>query len=262
MKIGCIGTGAMGGAIMRAVCKKYDVSQIKVTDKNTEMGKTFASETGATFVENNTDVLDCDYIFLAVKPQFLGDVFAEIAGNISNKTVVISMVAGVKIEKLESWAPKARFIRMMPNVCAQIGEAMTAVTYKENISETEAKAAVEFVCSAGRVEVVPYKLMYCVTAVSCLGPAFVFMFIEALADAAVRCGMPRSQAYTYAAQTVYGSAGMVLESGKHPAVLKDMVCSPAGTTIEGVAALEKNNFRNAVIEAVTAACERSTVLGK
>lgn len=262
MKIGCIGTGAMGGAIMRAVCKKYDVSQIKVTDKNTEMGKTFASETSATFVENNTDVLDCDYIFLAVKPQFLGDVFAEIAGKISNKTVVISMAAGVKIEKLESWAPKARFIRMMPNVCAQIGEAMTAVTYKENISEAEAKTAIEILSSAGRVEVVPEKLMDCVTAVSGSGPAFVFMFIEALADAAVRCGMPRSQAYTYAAQTVYGSAGMVLESGKHPAVLKDMVCSPAGTTIEGVAALEKNNFRNAVIEAVTAACERSTALGK
>ena len=104
--------------------------------------------------------------------------------------------------------------------------------------------------------------MDCVTAVSGSGPAFVFMFIEALADAAVRCGMPRAQAYTYAAQTVYGSAGMVLESGKHPAVLKDMVCSPAGTTIEGVAALEKNNFRNAVIEAVTAACDRSIALGK
>ena len=262
MKIGCIGTGAMGGAIMRAVCKKYDVSQIKVTDKNVEMGKAFAAETGATFVEANTDVLDCDYIFLAVKPQFLGDVFAEIAGKISSKTVVISMAAGVKIEKLESWAPKARFIRMMPNVCAQIGEAMTAVTYKDNISEAEAKTAIDILSSAGKVEVVPEKLMDCVTAVSGSGPAFVFMFIEALADAAVRCGMPRAQAYTYAAQTVYGSAGMVLESGKHPAVLKDMVCSPAGTTIEGVAALEKNNFRNAVIEAVTAACDRSIALGK
>ena len=110
MKIGCIGTGAMGGAIMRAVCKKYDVSQIKVTDKNTEMGKAFAAETGATFVENNTDVLDCDYIFLAVKPQFLGDVFAEIAGKISNSSVIISMAAGVIIEKLANWAPKALFI--------------------------------------------------------------------------------------------------------------------------------------------------------
>ena len=262
MKIGCIGTGAMGGAIMRAVCKKYDVKQIKVTDKNAAMGKAFAKETGSEFVKSNKDVLDCDYIFLAVKPQFLGDVFDEIAGKIPASAVVISMAAGVKIEKLQAWAPNARFIRMMPNVPAQIGQGMTAITYGANIKETEAKTAIEILSTAGRVEVVPEKLMDCVTAVSGSGPAFVFMFIEAMADAAVRCGMPRSQAYTYAAQTVYGSAGMVLESGKHPAVLKDMVCSPAGTTIEGVAALEKNNFRNAVIEAVTAACERSTALGK
>lgn len=261
-KIACIGTGAMGGAIMRAVCKKYDVSEIKVTDKNTAMGKAFATETGAAFVNSNKDVLDCDYIFLAVKPQFLGDVFAEIASSINEKSVVISMAAGVKIEKLQAWAPKARFVRMMPNVCAQIGQAMTAITYRDNISAEEAQTVKEILSSAGKVEVVPENLMDCVTAVSGSGPAFVFMFIEALADAAVRCGMPRSQAYTYAAQTVYGSSGMVLESGKHPGVLKDMVCSPAGTTIEGVAALEKNGFRNAVIEAVTAACEKSISLGQ
>ena len=262
MKISCIGTGAMGGAIMRSVCKKYDVKDIKVTDKNTEMGKAFADETGATFVETNKEVLDADYIFLAVKPQFLGDVFAEIAGSISPKSVIISMAAGVKLEKLKNWAPKARFIRMMPNVCAMIGEAMTAVVADETISAEEFKTAQEILSAAGKVEVVPEKLMDCVTAVSGSGPAFVFMFIEALADAAVRCGMPRAQAYTYAAQTVYGSAGMVLETGKNPAVLKDMVCSPAGTTIEGVAALEENGFRNAVIKAVTAACDRSIALGK
>ena len=262
MKISCIGTGAMGGAIMRSVCKKYEVKDIKVTDKNTEMGKAFADETGATFVETNKEVLDADYIFLAVKPQFLGDVFAEIAGSISPKSVIISMAAGVKLEKLKNWAPKARFIRMMPNVCAMIGEAMTAVVADETISAEEFKTAQEILSAAGKVEVVPEKLMDCVTAVSGSGPAFVFMFIEALADAAVRCGMPRAQAYTYAAQTVYGSAGMVLETGKNPAVLKDMVCSPAGTTIEGVAALEENGFRNAVIKAVTAACDRSIALGK
>lgn len=262
MKISCIGTGAMGGAIMRSVCKKYDVKDIKVTDKNTEMGKAFADETGATFVETNKEVLDADYIFLAVKPQFLGDVFAEIAGSISPKSVIISMAAGVKLEKLKNWAPKARFVRMMPNVCAMIGEAMTAVVADETISAEEFKTAQEILSAAGKVEVVPEKLMDCVTAVSGSGPAFVFMFIEALADAAVRCGMPRAQAYTYAAQTVYGSAGMVLETGKNPAVLKDMVCSPAGTTIEGVAALEENGFRNAVIKAVTAACDRSIALGK
>lgn len=262
MKISCIGTGAMGGAIMRAICKKYDVKNIKVTDKNVELGKAFANETGATFVSTNKEVLDADYIILAVKPQFLSDVFAEIAGNIPTNAVVISMAAGVKLEKLENWAPKARFVRMMPNVCAQIGQAMIAITYNENIKAEEAATVKEILSSAGKVEQVPEKLMDCVTAVSGSGPAFVFMFIEALADAAVRCGMPRSQAYTYAAQTVYGSAGMVLENGQHPAVLKDMVCSPAGTTIEGVAALEKNNFRNAVIEAVTAACDRSIALGK
>lgn len=262
MKISCIGTGAMGGAIMRAICKKYDVKNIKVTDKNVELGKAFANETGATFVSTNKEVLDSDYIFLAVKPQFLSDVFAEIAGSIPTNAVVISMAAGVKLEKLENWAPKARFVRMMPNVCAQIGQAMIAITYNENIKAEEAATVKEILSSAGKVEQVPEKLMDCVTAVSGSGPAFVFMFIEALADAAVRCGMPRSQAYTYAAQTVYGSAGMVLENGQHPAILKDMVCSPAGTTIEGVAALEKNNFRNAVIEAVTAACDRSIALGK
>ena len=252
----------MGGAIMRAICKKYDVKNIKITDKNVELGKAFANETGATFVSTNKEVLDADYIFLAVKPQFLSDVFAEIAGSIPTNAVVISMAAGVKLEKLENWAPKARFVRMMPNVCAQIGQAMIAITYNENIKAEETATVKEILSSAGKVEQVPEKLMDCVTAVSGSGPAFVFMFIEALADAAVRCGMPRSQAYTYAAQTVYGSAGMVLENGQHPAVLKDMVCSPAGTTIEGVAALEKNNFRNAVIEAVTVACDRSIALGK
>ena len=261
--IACIGTGAMGGAIMRAICKKYDVKKIKVTDKNTAMGQKFAAENGCTFVETNDQaVKDSKYIFLAVKPQFLGEVFAEIADLISPDSVVISMAAGVKLEKLEAWAPKARFVRMMPNVCAQIGEAMTAVTYKSNITDEEAAAVKEILGAAGRVEQVLEKLMDCVTAVSGSGPAFVFMFIEALADAAVRCGMPRAQAYTYAAQTVYGSAGMVLQTGAHPAALKDMVCSPAGTTIEGVARLEKEGFRNAVIEAVTAACEKSMALGK
>lgn len=260
--IGCIGTGAMGGAIMRAICKKYDVKKIKVTDKNSEAGKAFASETGATFVSSNKDVLDSKYIFLAVKPQFLGDVFEEIKDSINPDSILISMAAGVKIEKLKSFAPKATFVRMMPNVCAQIGQAMTAISWYDDVDDKDGQNVIDILSSAGRVEKVPEKLMDCVTAVSGSGPAFVFMFIEAMADAAVRCGMPRAQAYTYAAQTVYGSAGMVLESGKHPAVLKDMVCSPAGTTIEGVAALEENDFRSSIIQAVTAAYNKSVNLGK
>lgn len=262
MKISCIGTGAMGGAIMRSVCAVFGAQSVTVTDKNAAAGKKFAEETGARFVGSNKDALDADYIFLAVKPQFLEDVFNEIRDFVSGKSVLISMAAGVKLERLERLAENARFVRMMPNVCAQVGEAMTAITYKDNISQNELDDIKKILGAAGKVEVVPEKLMDCVTAVSGSGPAFVFMFIEAMADAAVRCGMPRGQAYTYAAQTVYGAAGMALKSDLPPAALKDLVCSPAGTTIEGVAALEKNGFRNAVIEAVTAACEKSAALGK
>lgn len=261
--ISIIGTGAMGGAIMRSICKKYNPSLITVTDKNSEMGKKFAEENKCNFVETNAEVLNAKYIFLAVKPQFLKDVFAEINGLIPQDSVVISMAAGVKIVKLQEMAGfSTRFVRMMPNVCAQIGQAMTAVSIPECITPEEAADVKEILSFAGKVEEVPEKLMDCVTAVSGSGPAFAFMFIEAMADAAVRCGMPRKQAYVYAAQTLYGSAGMVLETGKHPAELKDMVCSPAGTTIEGVASLEKNGFRNSIIDAVTAACAKSISLGK
>ena len=262
MKISCIGTGAMGGAIIRSISKKFDPKTITVTDKNTGMGQMFAVDTGCNFVFSNIEVLDGDFIFLAVKPQFLGEVFDEIKDKIPENAVVISMAAGVKLEKLQAYAPKVRFVRMMPNVCAQIGKAMIAVTYGSNITEKEAETVKMLLSCAGKVEFVPETLMDCVTGVSGSGPAFVFMFIEAMADAAVRCGMPRSQAYTYAAQTVYGSAGMVLETKKHPGELKDLVCSPSGTTIEGVTALEKNGFRNAIIEAVTAAFEKSRDLGK
>lgn len=247
---------------MRAVCTKFDAGTVTVTDKNAEAGKQFAAGTGAVFAETNTDAIkDADFIFIAVKPQFLQDVFDEINSAITPEQVVISMAAGVKLEKLEQLAPSARFIRMMPNVCAQIGEAMTAVTKSARVTQDEFENAKLILSAAGKVEEVAEKLMDCVTAVSGSGPAFVFLFIEALADAAVKCGMPRAQAYTYAAQTVKGSASLVLETKTHPAVLKDSVCSPAGTTIDGVAALEENGFRNAVIQAVQAAYEKSTALG-
>lgn len=261
-KIACIGTGAMGGAIIRAVCNKFDPNNITVSNRTLEKGKSFANETGCRFADNNKDCIkDAKYIFIAVKPAFLSDLFAEIKNDIPSDAVIISMAAGVKIEKLESFA-KARYVRIMPNVPAQIAKGMTALSCKDNINSEELSDITEILETAGKVEQVPEKLMDCVTAVSGSGPAFVFMFIEAMADAAVRCGMPRKQAYTYAAQTVMGSAALVLETGKHPGELKDSVTSPAGTTIEGVAALESNGMRNAVIEAVTASYNKSVSLGK
>lgn len=261
-KIACIGTGAMGGAIMRAVCNKFDPNNITVSNRTLEKGKSFANETGCRFADNNKDCIkDAKYIFIAVKPAFLSDLFAEIKNDIPSDAVVISMAAGVKIEKLESFS-KARYVRIMPNVPAQIAKGMTALSCKDNITSEELSDITEILETAGKVEQVPEKLMDCVTGVSGSGPAFVFMFIEAMADAAVRCGMPRKQAYTYAAQTVMGSAALVLETGKHPGELKDSVTSPAGTTIEGVAALESNGMRNAVIEAVTVSYNKSVSLGK
>ena len=261
-KIACIGTGAMGGAIMRAVCNKFDPNNITVSNRTLEKGKSFANDTGCRFADNNKDCIkDAKYIFIAVKPAFLSDLFTEIKNDIPSDAVVISMAAGVKIEKLESFA-KARYVRIMPNVPAQIEKGMTALSCKDNITSEELSDITEILETAGKVEQVPEKLMDCVTGVSGSGPAFVFMFIEAMADAAVRCGMPRKQAYTYAAQTVMGSAALVLETGKHPGELKDSVTSPAGTTIEGVAALESNGMRNAVIEAVTASYNKSVSLGK
>lgn len=261
-KIACIGTGAMGGAIIRAVCNKFDPNNITVSNRTLEKGKSFANETGCRFADNNKDCIkDAKYIFIAVKPAFLSDLFTEIKNDIPSDAVIISMAAGVKIEKLESFA-KARYVRIMPNVPAQIAKGMTALSCNDNINSEELSDITEILETAGKVEQVPEKLMDCVTGVSGSGPAFVFMFIEAMADAAVRCGMPRKQAYTYAAQTVMGSAALVLETGKHPGELKDSVTSPAGTTIEGVAALESNGMRNAVIEAVTASYNKSVSLGK
>ena len=261
-KIACIGTGAMGGAIIRAVCNKFDPNNITVSNRTLEKGKSFANDTGCRVADNNKDCIkDAKYIFIAVKPAFLSDLFAEIKKDIPSDAVIISMAAGVKIEKLESFA-KARYVRIMPNVPAHIAKGMTALSCNDNINSEEISDITEILETAGKVEQVPEKLMDCVTGVSGSGPAFVFMFIEAMADAAVRCGMPRKQAYTYAAQTVMGSAALVLETGKHPGELKDSVTSPAGTTIEGVAALESNGMRNAVIEAVTASYNKSVSLGK
>src|SRR5574344_2545536 len=262
-KVVCIGIGSMGGAIIKSICKKFPSKNIYITRLNQEVGQKLANEMNCNFVSSNKEIVqDANYIFLAVKPNMISSVLSEIKDFVPSNAVLISMAAGMKIAKLNEFAPNLRFIRIMPNVPSQISEGMIAVSYNENITTEEASEVTELLQSTGIVEKVDEKLMDCVTAVSGSSPAFVFIFIEALADAAVRCGMPRAQAYTYAAQTVYGSAAMALTDGRTPAQLKDAVCSPAGTTIEGVAALEKDGLRNAVIDAVTAACAKSAALGK
>ena len=256
--ISCIGTGAMGSSLVRAFCKRFDPALITVTDKETQKARALADETGCVFTETNEEAAKAKYVFIAVKPQFLSELMNEISGCVPHSSVIISMAAGVKIERLKSLASAdSRFIRIMPNVCAQAEQAMTAICAENSVSEEELAEVKEILSAAGKVDQISEDLMDCVTAIGGSAPAFVFMFIEALADAAVRCGLPRAKACEYAAQITKGSAELLLKTKSHPAALKDSVCSPAGTTMEGVAALEKCGFRSAVIEAVSAAYRKA-----
>ena len=268
--IACIGCGVMGGALLRAMTTLVAPQQITVSAASMAEAQAFAAATGCVAAASNADaVKGACVVFIAVKPAFVAQVLAELAPALRHDAVVVSMAAGVTLETVATALGAASdgrtLVRIMPNMPAAVGEAMIALSARAiDAAQTSADVALvrALLESAGKVELVDERLMDCVTAVSGSGPAFAFMFIEAMADAAVRLGMPRAQAYTYAAQTLKGSAAMVLEDGRHPAALKDGVCSPAGTTIAGVAALERAGFRNAVIEAVQAAYERSVSLGK
>ncbi len=268
-KIGLIGTGMMGGALFRAAAKVVSAQNIFLFDVCKEKAIDFAKELGGANIctDAKTLVKNCDVIFLAVKPQHLESLIKEIAIDSIEEKLFVSIAAGVKIEKIKylfsnNSCSLKRIIRLMPNLPATVGQAMIALCADDTQSSDDVTLVKTILSQAGIVEQVPEKLMDCVTGISGSGPAFVFMFIEALADAAVLCGMPRTQAYIYAAQTVKGSAEMLLKTGNNPGMLKDAVCSPAGTTIAGVKALEDGAFRATTMNAVIKAAQRSEELGK
>lgn len=274
VKIGCIGCGIMGGAVIRAIAKKYNPKNIYISTKHEEKAKVFANETGVNAVKSNSEIVKmCDYIFIAVKPVFVKEVLAEIQSEFTENKVLISMAAGLSLNTLYGFckstelsagqsSPVPHIVRIMPNLPATYGEAMTALCAGDSVGEEDVCAIKELLVSCGKVEQVPEKLMDCVTAISGSGPAYAFMFIEALADAAVRFGMPRAQAYIYAAQTLKGAAVMSLEDERSISELKDAVCSPSGTTIEAVISLEKHSFRGTVIDAATQAYNKSVEMGR
>ena len=261
MSIGFIGNGNMGGAIIGGIiAKNIEAPQnIIVSDINFEGLKKTSEKYGVkTSTDNKETAKNSDILFLSVKPNVVYKVIDEIKDYIKPETIIVSIVAGQSIEKLENAFGKAiKLVRVMPNTPALVGEGMSGITVNSNVSEAEAQRVLSIFNSIGKAEIVPEKLMDAVTAVSGSAPAYVFMFIEAMADAAVMGGMPRNQAYTFAAQAVLGSAKMVMETGKHPGELKDMVCSPGGTTIEAVKVLENKGFRAAVMEAMDACVEKS-----
>ena len=198
-----------------------------------------------------------------MKPNKYTHVIEKIKNHIKPDAVIISIAAGLSMEKIESFFGKdIKLIRVMPNTPALVSQAMSAICKNKFVSDNEIDEVLEIFQAFGKTELVEERLMDVVTGVSGSSPAYVYMFIEALADGAVLQGMPRDKAYKMAAQSVLGSAKMVLETGKHPGQLKDEVCSPGGTTIEAVYSLEKNNFRAAVIEAVNVCTEKSKNMGK
>jgi pyrroline-5-carboxylate reductase len=263
-KVGCIGIGVMGSALMEAVIKTVGADEVIVHDPDSIKTDAFCAKTGCGKAPSNREIASgSDFLFLAVKPQYLPSVLEEISASITGDTIVVSMAAGVKIDAIKKHLDgHPRVIRIMPNTPAAVGCAMIAVAPDSGVSAPDVDEFCRIVAQAGMTELTSELLMDAVTAVSGSGPAYAYLFIEALSDAAVRMGMSRAQAIRYSAQTLKGAAEMVLTTGTHPAALKDGVCSPAGTTIAAVASLEKNGFRNAVIEAALAAWERSKELGK
>lgn len=265
MKVGFIGTGNMGSALAKAVRRASGDIEIYLADFFCEKRDALAKEISAQ-VGNNLDLVrECDFVFLGVKPQVLPEVLKEIAPAVrdrGNALTLISMAAGVKIAAiLEGLSAPCSVIRIMPNTPVAV-EKGVVVYCSENTSDEREAAFKAILSRAGVVEKIPEDKIDAASALHGCGPAFVYLFIEALADGAVLCGLSRDQALRFAAATVAGAGQMVLESGEHPGKLKDAVCSPGGTTIVGVHALEEAGFRGAAMDAVAAAYERTVELGK
>lgn len=262
-KIGFIGMGNMGYAILKGLLKEYDKEALIFTDVNEERRNQVTEETGVAHVGGNAECASrCKYLVLAVKPQYYQPVLQNIRNVVTPEHILISIAPGITIGGLkEQLGIDKRIVRAMPNTPALVGEGMTGVCYDPALFSDEEKTTIEgFFRSFGRVKIVEERLINAVACVSGSSPAYVYLFIEALADSAVKYGLPRKDAYEMAAQTVLGSAKMVLETGMHPAALKDNVCSPGGTTIEGVSALEEYGFRNSIIKASDACYEKCSRL--
>ena len=254
MKLGFIGTGNMAGAIMGGVIKSnvFKPEETIGADLFAPGREGAQKEYGINVTADNKEVASkAETIILSVKPQFYASVIAHIKDVVTDNQIIITIAPGKTLAWLaEQFGKDVKIVRTMPNTPAMVGEGLTAATPNEHVTKEELDYACKILSAFGKVEVVTEHMMDAVVAVSGSSPAYVFMFIEAMADAAVSGGMPRTQAYQFAAQAVLGSAKMVLETGKHPGELKDMVCSPAGTTIEAVRVLEEKGFRSSVIEAM------------
>jgi len=260
---GIIGAGNIGGAIMRSAIRRgaLKASEAHVFDIHTEQMLTLQRELGVTAHSSSRELIAaCDMVLLAVKPNVVEKVLKPEREALKGKAL-ISIAAGWQVERLrKAVGDGVRLLRAMPNTPLLVGEGMTVFSREHTLTEGEAAFAEGLFRALGRQLWVEEYQMDAVTALSGSSPAFAYIFTEAMADAGVACGLSRAQSIEMAAQTLLGSAKMVLESGMHPGALKDMVCSPSGTTIAGVRALEAHSFRSVVMEAVIAANDRAAAL--
>lgn len=264
MKFGIIGMGNMAEAILGGILKGGFIQkeEVMASGKDEAMLKKVSEKYGIVTMDDNKRVVrEADVILLSVKPQVLSGVIDEIREVCTAEKLIISIAAG-KSQKwiADTFGTPRKIVRCMPNTPALVGEGCTGLCFSDRVSEEEKEYALKLFSCIGKAQEVPEKLMDVVVGISGSAPAYVFMFIEAMADAAVEMGMPRAQAYEFAAQAVLGSAKLLLETGKHPGELKDMVCSPAGTTIAAVRVLEEKGMRAAVMDAVIKCVERSREL--
>lgn len=262
-KFGFIGAGNMGGALAKALAKECKSINIMISDANTEKSSALAEELGALCTTNAVVANECDYIFLGVKPQAMDTMLSDINDVLKNRKtpfVLISMAAGLSCNKiLSAVGGNYPIIRIMPNIPVSVGEGMILYS-AENTTPEQISVFLSAMRSAGRLDRIDEHLIDAASAISGCGPAFVYMFIQSLADGAVECGIPRAKALEYAAQTVLGAAKTVLDEHRHPEELKDAVCSPGGTTIAGVHALENGGFRALSMDAVKSSYETTLKL--
>ena len=265
-KIGFIGSGNMAKAMIGGIVKSklVDSNNVIASDLNELVLENVKNEYGINVTTNSKEVVKfSDIIIVAVKPNVYDIVLEGVKELVDDKKIIVTIAAGKTIESIENVIGNdKKVIRTMPNTPALVNEGMSALCKNKNITDEELNIVKEIFNSFGKAEILNEYLIDSVIGVSGSAPAYVFMFIEAMADAAVLAGMPRNQAYTFAGQAVMGSAKMVLETDKHPGELKDMVCSPGGTTIEAVKTLEAEGFRSAVIKAIGDCIEKSKEMSK
>ncbi|MBR0200735.1 MAG: pyrroline-5-carboxylate reductase [Oscillospiraceae bacterium] len=258
--VGFIGTGNMGGALARAAAKSGLAEELLLANRSPEKALRLAGELGGRQVDNQEAAARSDVLFLGVKPQMLDTLLGQIGDTLKDRNerqLIVSMMAGKDLQTLQRLLGEDKpILRIMPNIPVCVGAGVTLYCGSGAVTEEDKDFFCRLMAASGLVEELDEHLMEAASGVTGCGPAFAAMFVEALADGAVACGLPRKQAIAYAAQMLAGSARMLLASGEHPGVLKDRVCSPAGSTIQGVRKLEERAFRAAVTDAVIATWEK------